>query len=117
MAKYICARSFELSGERGFKAGALYDLDGGLVSRLAAVGAMEFFKGDEGQAGRPPPPPPPAAGIPLGGAGLSKDDLKARARGLKVKLHGNESYQKLESLIAEAEAAGAEAPPPEEAGL
>ena len=60
---YVCIRSFELSGERGFRAGKAYDLDDGLVSRLTEIGALEFFKDGEG-GGKRPAPPPPAAGNP-----------------------------------------------------
>jgi hypothetical protein len=71
---------------------------------------MAFFKAENGGIegdGKAPPPAPPDV---QGGDQPSKDDLKARARELKIKLHGNESYQKLQSLIAEAET-----PPPEAA--
>lgn len=118
--KYRCLRAFQFSGVRGFSRGVVYDLDKDTAERLREAGALGWLKPEVEEAApvtraatlpaadEPEPPRPAAADEPEpphgAPAGPSKDELRRRLKELGVKPRGGESYQKLEAMIAEAEA-------------
>jgi hypothetical protein len=94
-------------------------LDAEQVEALRKAGALNWLAREQAAVDGTPTPPAtaPRPGKPDEQAavdepgkpapGVSKDELRRRAKELNIKLRGGESYQRLEKLIAEAGA-----PPP-----